>query len=220
MTDVILGETIEILLSARRYLYAVLQSLFGNEPSDERLRAVSLPLLREASALLGVDAAAADLTEALEAASGDVDDVERQYTYLFVGPHELPAPPWESVYATKERVLFHPRTLKVRNFYRSEGLIPQHYPSVADDHIALELDFLRSLADRAVEAQASGDRATCVKALDVSRRFIEFHVGTWVGSFSEDLDESGCGMLYPAAGRLLVALVRVDGELLDELTKS
>lgn len=216
MTVEMASEELETALSARRYMYAALQSLFGNEPSSERLQAISLPLLREASAVLGIGGAD-ELSEAIEIASTDLEKLKGEYTRLFIGPNELPAPLWESVYVTKERILFHRRTLEVRNFYRSEGLIPQMYPSVADDHIALELDFLRSLADRIVDACMLGNRVEYGKALDASRRFLEFHLGTWVDAFSEGLARSGQGDLYPAAGRLLAAFVHADEKVLKGL---
>ena len=170
MTVEMASEELETALSARRYMYAALQSLFGNEPSSERLQAISLPLLREASAVLGIGGAD-ELSEAIEIASTDLEKLKGEYTRLFIGPNELPAPLWESVYVTKERILFHRRTLEVRNFYRSEGLIPQMYPSVADDHIALELDFSARGSMRSLKVWPGAGRGICIpQRADCSRR--------------------------------------------------
>ena len=41
-----------------------------------------------------------------------------------------PPPPWESVYRGKQEFLFTDITLEVRDFYCSQGYLPQGYPHV------------------------------------------------------------------------------------------
>lgn len=61
---------------------------------------------------------------------------------MFIGPRELPAPPWESSYLNEDKLLFQEETLQVRMSYLKYNFIPKNYPHEADDHIALELDFM------------------------------------------------------------------------------
>ncbi|MCB8816455.1 molecular chaperone TorD family protein [Desulfosporosinus shakirovi] len=74
-----------------------------------------------------------------------------EYTRLFIGPTKLPVPPWESVYVSKERLLFQESSLKVRQrqCYLNYNFLPAKYRSEADDHIALELDFMYNLSSLA-----------------------------------------------------------------------
>jgi TorA maturation chaperone TorD len=66
--------------------------------------------------------------------------LKSEYTALMIGPAKLPAPPWESAYLTRERIIFQESTLKVRRAYQKYQFLPANYPYEADDHLALELD--------------------------------------------------------------------------------
>ena len=137
--------------SARRYLYALGQSLAGSEPTGARLEAVDAGILAEALAIVGI-AGDFGLAERVAKARQDLGAARSLYTRLFVGPATPQAMPWESTYRSRSRALFRQETLEVRNAYRAQGFLPQAYPKVADDHLALELGFLAALAGRAVDA--------------------------------------------------------------------
>ncbi|MEI3231097.1 MAG: molecular chaperone TorD family protein, partial [Gordonibacter pamelaeae] len=65
----------------------------------------------------GEDGEGARLQDALAevAAANGLGQLRSVYTKLFIGPAKLPAPPWESVYATGGRpLLFQESTLAVR----------------------------------------------------------------------------------------------------------
>jgi TorA maturation chaperone TorD len=211
-------EETETLLASRRYLYALFQNLFGNEPSTEQLAAIDMVVLREA---LTISEASGDASEALlgllDNVSPDLQAIKDEYTRLFYGPEALPAPPWESIYTTGEQVIFQRATLEVRNFYRAQGFIPKLYPKVADDHIALELDFLRLLAERALAAYQDGDVPAAQEALQASADFLDLHLLLWVGRFASDLRASNKGILYPQVAQALTAFTKQDAALLKGL---
>lgn len=75
-----------------------------------------------------------------------LSDLQSEYTKLFVGPHKLIAPPWQSVYASQDETLFTRSTLEVRAKYAKYGLKATKYLSEADDHLAFELNFMLYLA--------------------------------------------------------------------------
>jgi TorA maturation chaperone TorD len=245
-------DDVEATLAARHYLYTLFQSLLGNEPSPERLDAVSLPLVQEAFAILGMDgdgnaaagnAAAGNdaqdklpigeleqtppqtppqtplraLQQTLQQAPHDQEGLTIEYTRLFVGPNKLPAPPWESVYISRERTLFQRPTLEVRDSYRSQGLIPELYPKVADDHIALELDFLRLLAGRAQAAFQIDEHESYQEALGATAEFLDEHLLRWVDGFAQDMARSGVGTFYPALAQMMAAYVRRDAAIVAEI---
>lgn len=211
------------VLAARRYGYLLFQRLFGTEPSEELFGAVDAGVAEDAIVLVcgGTDDAcgigenlAKGFKGALEEARQDVPALQSDYTRLFVGPAALPAPPWESVYLSKKRELMQLSTLEVRNAYRAQGCIPTMYPHVPDDHIALELDFLAMLAQRACEA--SSDEAA-VEALEASRSFIDSHTGKWMGDYANDMIERGNSAFYACVAQTLAAFVAADSVMLGEL---
>ena len=92
------------------------------------------------------------------------------FNRLFVGPGEMRAAPWESVYRSKTKLTFQEPTLAVRALYERFGFESPTIHREPDDHLALELDFLAALSGLAAEAadNADGERlATCFDAQTV-----------------------------------------------------
>ena len=157
-------EVIELALVARPALYGALYGVFANEPSAELLASLEGTELQTlVDALMGERGAKplAALAEAAARAQGageaSVDRLEGAYNRLFVGPAKPEAGPWESLHRGKEGTLFCQTTLDVRRCYVEQGLIPQSYPHVADDHVALE-DRLCATPGRAGPRRLGGRR--------------------------------------------------------------
>ncbi len=216
-------EETHAVLAARHYLYELFQTLFGNEPTEQLLEAVDCAVFEEAfSLVLGSDAEALDgnrLVKGIEGFRGQLSAMEADYTAAFVGPHELPAPPWESVYTSGNRLLFQVSTLEIREAYRAQGLLPEQYPRVADDHIALELDFLARLAKRALEAYVQQDAEVFAEAIEASRSFVYEHLGVWVDAFAGDLSAWNKESFYAGAACTLAAFVHADKGFLSDVKR-
>ena len=140
------NETIEILLANRTHLYELLHVVFGSEPNEELLDILSSPATSQAFALLSEkeDDTMAKMSsfvgkqkDKLASDPEYLANVKSEYTRLMIGPGRLIAYPWESTYSGKENQLFKESTLRVREAYRRYGYLPEQYPRVADDHIAL-----------------------------------------------------------------------------------
>ena len=205
----------ESVLAARHLLYAQFQALLGSKPTAEALAAVDADLLGEAFLEVGLAQPRA-LIDALHGAAdamaqGD-DSLADAYTRCFEGPGRLPAPVWESVYFSGDPSLFQESTLRVRNAYRAAGFIPAQYPHVADDHVAIELDFMRALAQLAVAAQ-EGSREQAA-ALATSKAFLDQHLGRWAGMYAQRLEDAGANWFYAAAARALCSFVEHDRDVL------
>jgi TorA maturation chaperone TorD len=205
----------EDYLAARQYLYVLFQSLFGNEPSEKQLTTIDAGIAREAFEVMAIEEAGwVARFLSLITDLPNLDDLRSEYTQLMIGPDKLQAPPWESVYASRERVLFTRTTLEVRNFYRSQGFIAAKYPHVADDHLAIELDFLAQLAGRA-QKEPAGEKEV---ALSASLEFLTAHLLEWLSRYTEDLvnqqnDRNGTGF-YAAAACALLAFAQTDVKVL------
>lgn len=110
----------------------------------------------------------------------DIDAVpltlEGEYNRLFVGVGKPAVCMWESIYATGINALFQPNTLEVRNVYLRNGFKPLGMGKVADDHMAIELAFMRELA---LETTRAGE-AQRASLLTEQRLFLEEHLLRWV----------------------------------------
>lgn len=118
---------------------------------------------------------------------------------------------------TGDVALFQKSTLDVRNFYRSYGFVPRSYPHVADDHIALELDFMARMANRALQAIEAGDADEARAALDASHRFLTDFMLPWVPTFCKTVHAAEHSFFYSDVADVLEAFLPIDQALLKEL---
>ena len=236
------SEDMHARFAARHYLYGLFQALFGSEPTEQLLGAIDGGVAAEALFLAlpqnAVETEVRRLLGALEEPADRLASMEGDYLRVFVGPHKLPAPPWESVYVGNKRLLFQASTLEVREAYRSQGLLPAEHPHVADDHLALELDFLARLAERALQAYAlragsanvreqgadqtgsdgsAHDGEAFAEVVQASRSFVADHLGAWAGAFACDLVAWNAGSFYADAAVVLAAFVQADVRFLGQL---
>lgn len=218
-------EAMELLLANRLYLYSLFHKLIGREPDGELLALLSAENTAESLRLLsaGEDDALAKAADFLASVRLRLDDsdflesVKSEYMRLFVGPATLVAPPWESVYRGEDAVLFQEVTLEVRETYRGYGLLPEGYPHVADDSLALELAFLAKLAERAVEDLQNGDETGLGRLLEGSEEFLTRHLLAWFPAFLQRLGKSPTRVLYPQLCRILGRFLERDRDTLREL---
>lgn len=75
------------------------------------------------------------------------EQLEADYQALFIGPNNLPAPPWGSVYLDKESVVFGESLLALRAFCNIVALIFSLNQNEPEDHIGLMLMLTAYLLD-------------------------------------------------------------------------
>ena len=221
-------EAVELLLSNRLFLYSLMHKLFGREPDEELLNILTEEHTGEAFTLLSeeekdiMDRTAAFLKEVREEKQNPafLEEAKDEYTRLFIGPVSLVAPPWESVYGQKDAMLFQESTLEVRNTYRQYGLIPEGYPHVADDSLALELHFMALLAQRGLDAFYAGKNDDLTADLTGSSDFLKKHLLVWVPKFLERMKGAKTNILYPQMCLVLDEFLRKDAETVKEVLQA
>jgi TorA maturation chaperone TorD len=143
------------------------------------------------------------------------DELRTEYTRLFVGPRP-PALPHETYY--REDTEFIGEGLaELEADYSAAGWSPhEDYPE-ENDHLAVELAFLRDLVDR----QRRGQEA----AFEYERVFLDEHLGRWDEAFLEtvrsefDAAEAEAN-LFLAAAEVLVGLVEFEDEIVAQQVPS
>lgn len=220
-------DGIAIIFANRHYLYQLLQHIFGNEPTPELLDIVTNQHTQEALELM-LDEDNNNLNVTLTLlhdlrmklttdTDSTLDKLTSEYTYLMIGPNKLPAPPWESVYVTKERALFQESTLKVRRTYLEYKFLPANYPHEADDHLAIELDFMAHLAKLTLERFDEQNFDEVKKLLADQKAFLREHLLVWIGNFANDIQNSKTHHFYPQMAALTEQFLEMDNLVLDEL---
>lgn len=105
-----------------------------------------------------------------------LDELALDYQWLFTGPGMPRAVPYESVYLSKEHLLFEEQTFAVRDAYREFGLQAPRPNAEPDDHIALEFSFLAHLCTQALDALEAGDDLLVDRCLAAEQAFLADHL--------------------------------------------
>ena len=221
-------ETFEVILAGRVLLYKLFHKTFGREPDAAYLSLLAEPAIADAFSLFSVQeddtmAKAAEFVGGQSESSNDADYISRlynEYMRLFVGPQKLPAPPWESVYRSHQGLLFQESTLTIREIYRKQGFEAEGYPRVADDSLALELDFMGRMAERAQAALAEDNMEALSEALTVSESFVRVHLLYFVPQMLERLSTTTFRLFYPQMLKILVSFMETDLQLVQEMLKA
>ncbi len=114
-----------------------------------------------------------------------VQSLSIDYSRLFVGPYELLAPPYGSVYMEDNRRLMGNSTMDIQRKYAQEGL--NVCLKEAPDHIAIELEFLYYLISKEVEASLISDPVSANRYFIKRKGFLETHLGVWVSDFADNV---------------------------------
>jgi TorA maturation chaperone TorD len=219
-------NSVSVLLAGRAGVYRILQNLLGNEPNEETFQQLESTITRDIFSLFATDegeykqALDALLAEAAVCRSGGTEALERLrngFTALFVGPGKVEANPWESFYLSRDNTLFQSITLEVRKAYVAQGLLPQAYPNVADDHVALELDFMARLAEKLEDAFEANDSQKANDCLSASESFVREHLINWIPTFAEVLGNARHSCFYRETGNVLAAFLPIDLQALGEV---
>lgn len=99
-------------------------------------------------------------------------DLTEQYQNLFIGPNELQAPPWGSVYLDPECVIFGHSLLALRAFLKRHQIAFQSQQDEPEDHIGLMLMLAAYLAENRPHLLAE---------------FLRQHLLTWAPHFLSQL---------------------------------
>jgi putative dimethyl sulfoxide reductase chaperone len=126
----------------------------------------------------------------------EFEKIKDDYTRLFIGPGEVQAPPWESLYFQKERIIFQEQTLKVREWYRRYGLESVKLYNEPDDHIGLELAFISHLAGLSISALEDNKNSTFKELIDAKKVFLSDHILKWANGWIELVTENSRSDFY------------------------
>ncbi len=212
------------LLEVRTSAYDLLRLTFLAEPSRAFVESLKgggplrdFPFADESRLLFEGAAEAADWMSRPDAADDAFfEALHWDYTRMFIGPYELPAPPWESAYLNDERLLFQKETLEVRRAYLKYDLLPRELGREADDHLGLELDFMLRLSRLAAERAEAEDAPGLAQVLQDQAAFLEDHLLRWVPQLTHDIAAGAETGFYRGMARVLQGFLEVDRQAVQE----
>ncbi|MBC2722950.1 molecular chaperone [Desulfosporosinus sp.] len=129
-----------------------------------------------------------------------LEDLTVDYAKLFIGPFDLLAPPYGSVYLEGQRRVMGDSTVKVLQFYRQAGLNLSDEFKEPPDHIVTELEFMYYLIAKHIE---TGDKQWLV----MKEEFFNNFLSPWIKDFSIRILENARTVFYKNLAQLTLGLI-------------
>lgn len=132
------------------------------------------------------------------------------YTRLFLGPTHIVAKPYGSVWLDGQHSLMGDSTMAVLELYQEAGFeIDQSFRELPD-HVAAELEFLYLLIYRENEARQTGATETLEAIRSLKKRFLDEHLGRWIGPFTAAVGNGACSAFYRELAGLTERFVKLE----------
>jgi TorA maturation chaperone TorD len=128
----------------------------------------------------------------------DEEELSVEYARLFVGPFELKAPPYGSVYLDGERRVMGNSTMEVIKLYEETGLVMDKDFKELPDHIAVELEFMYYLIYKEVEALEKSEKDKALAFEETRNHFFNRFLSPWIPPFCEKIKETTDNHFYIA----------------------
>ncbi|HIJ78120.1 MAG: molecular chaperone TorD family protein [Desulfobulbaceae bacterium] len=125
----------------------------------------------------------------------NMSDLAVEHAALFVGPFQLKAPPYGSVYLEEGQGIMGKTTMAVQSIYQSAGLevVCKEVP----DHIIFELEFMSYLCGRTAELLLANEETETVTLLIRQQRdFLTRFLTKWVPQFCEAIKTESSNLFY------------------------
>jgi len=136
-----------------------------------------------------------------------MDKLLLDYSRLFLGPTDILAKPYGSVWLDAEKTLMGKSTMAVLGLYGEADFEMDDDFKEVPDHVAVELEFLYALIFRENEARRNGNVAQLNAAIDLKRRFLSQHLGLWIGPFAAAVKDFAQCDFYRVLAELTTAFV-------------
>jgi len=136
------------------------------------------------------------------------------YSRLFLGPFDILAKPYGSVYLDGEKIVMGDSTLQAMAMYNDGGFEVAEDFKEMPDHVAVELEFLYLLSFRIGQAEEEGARAPLIA---LKRRFLAGHLGEWFSLLATAICQGAETDFYKQLADLTEQVLRED---LQEVTEA
>lgn len=145
--------------------------------------------------------------------SEDFENLHWDFTQLFIGPHRIPAPPWESSYKN-ERLLFSTTTSEIQQLYQQYGFELDSKEYEAADHLGFELDFIYHLNNQIITQDLTTTQLK--ENLMIQLQFIQQHLLSFIHNFTVNVKKHALTDFYKNLVLFCCAFIQDDA---DELAK-
>ena len=161
--------------------------------------------------------AASQLHESVGDQNSNIDMMSSDYKSLFIGNSTPSAPPFESLYRSKDYLILEKQRSEVMEFYNSYGWESKFKGSIPDDHLGVELLFLTLMIEKYLEFD---DEICNSEMRNEIRRFIDQHLISWIPAWNENIQERAITISYKGISSLILACVEDIYNIMSQTDKN
>jgi len=172
------------------------------ESCCETLASLLEPVVPDAAQYAGAAAVAVG--------SSSLEYLAVEHARLFIGPFQLVAPPYGSIYLDDAKTVMGDSTARVAAFYHSCGLHLADDFHELPDHFVVELEFMSYLVFKQREAEISGDKSEAARVMSLQREFLGRFLMPWLEPFTLAVITDGEAPFYQAIARCTAAFMNAD----------
>lgn len=132
------------------------------------------------------------------------------YARLFLGPNHIIAKPYGSVWLEGQNTVMGDSTMAVLKLYEEGDFDMREDFREVPDHVAVELEFLYLLIYRENEARRSGDTEALQSKAALRTRFLDQHLGRWIGPFTGAVISGAQSSYYRQLAELTAGFVKME----------
>lgn len=222
-------EDVLNIFHARDFAYDILRRFFLEEPQQAYLKQFAyinmidlFPFQEESE---GISAGVKKMKEYLSQ-HDPVNNIQHyenlhwDYTKMFIGPFDLLASPWESLYVRNDKLLFQKTTMDIRKLYEKYSYQTSNVNVEADDHIGLELDFMYHLNKLCIQSGEQKNHQTVSEILYLIKEqqsFLKNHLLAFVSQFTMNVRENADTTFFIGLAEILHHFLLIDSKVLQEL---
>ena len=147
-------------------------------------------------------------------------DLAKDYVRAFIGytgDHASAAYPFESVYRSEKHLLMQESRDEVLACYRAAGLEKDESWREGEDHVALEFEYMSTMATRAADALRSTDTKLAQDLLNDQSHFLQDHLNAWVPNFTKDVERCATTKFYRGCALITRGYLECEKELFGDL---
>jgi TorA maturation chaperone TorD len=217
------GQPVEDALSYRLSVYDLLRRVYLWEVPLELFADLVKAAMAEPEDADSAGSPEAALREYLRGEAAEAlpkihRDLHIEYTRLFVGPRHLPAPPYESVYRSPQRLMMRDETIDVRQMYTKNGFQVKRLNQEPDDMIGIELEFMCALTKLSIDAHRERNYARLAQLISTQREFCELHLSKWVPQFCGDIIDNSQHKFWKCVAAATRSFVEEDTAELNRIS--
>lgn len=193
----------------REDIYRLLASCFY-PPSQELIEEQCCATLADLLESVAPDAAQHASEAVVASCESSLETLAVEHARLFIGPFQLVAPPYGSIYLDDTKTVMGDSTARVADFYHNCGLQLAEDFHELPDHFAVELEFMSFLAFKQREAEASGATDEVNRIMSLQKNFLDRFLIPWLEPFTSAIITDGEAPFYQAVARCSSAFITSD----------